>query len=70
MLTWAIVDHLHDYLYIAMFKVRTVDNPFTYVLNTVKLDATGHRCLAALSIYYFTLKCKPGPKNIGADALK
>ncbi|KAG8453088.1 hypothetical protein GDO86_004776 [Hymenochirus boettgeri] len=50
-------------------RLRTDNNPLTYILNTAKLDATGHRWLAALSNYQFTLKYKPGPKNIGADAL-
>ncbi|KAM9316899.1 solute carrier family 22 member 7 [Gastrophryne carolinensis] len=68
-LKWAVVDKLHDYLYGVPFEVRTDNNPLTYVLTTAKLDATGHRWLAALSNYQFTLKYKPGPKNIGADAL-
>lgn len=68
-LKWAIVEKLHDYLYGAQFEVRTDNNPLTYVLTTAKLDATGHRWLAALSNYQFTLKYKPGPKNIGADIL-
>ncbi|XP_053321812.1 uncharacterized protein LOC128494822 [Spea bombifrons] len=68
-LKWAIVDKLHDYLYGAQFEVRTDNNPLTYILTTAKLDATGHRWLAALSNYDFSLKYKPGPKNVGADAL-
>lgn len=68
-LIWAIVDKLHDYLYGASFEVRTDNNPLTYVLTTTKLDATGHQWLVALSNYQFTLKYKPGPKNIGADVL-
>uniref|UniRef100_A0A8C5QC51 Gypsy retrotransposon integrase-like protein 1 n=1 Tax=Leptobrachium leishanense TaxID=445787 RepID=A0A8C5QC51_9ANUR len=68
-LKWAIVDKLHDYLYGANFEVRTDNNPLTYILTTAKLDATGHRWLAALSNYDFSLKYKPGPKNVGADAL-
>ncbi|XP_041434006.1 uncharacterized protein LOC121398770 [Xenopus laevis] len=68
-LKWAIVDKLHGYLYGVPFEVRTDNNPLTYVHTTAKLDATGHRWLAALSNYQFTLKYKPGPKNVGADAL-
>ncbi|KAE8604038.1 hypothetical protein XENTR_v10014546 [Xenopus tropicalis] len=68
-LKWAIVDKLHDFLYGVEFEVRTDNNPLTYILTTAKLDATGHRWLAALSNYSFTLKYKPGPRNIGADAL-
>ncbi|KAM8977315.1 multidrug and toxin extrusion protein 2-like [Pelodytes ibericus] len=68
-LKWAIVDKLHDYLYGATFEVRTDNNPLTYIQTTAKLDATGHRWLAALSSYSFSLKYKPGPKNVSADAL-
>eukprot|EP00079_Xenopus_tropicalis_P031375 XP_017945146.1 PREDICTED: uncharacterized protein LOC108644818 [Xenopus tropicalis] len=68
-LKWAIVDKLHGYLYGVPFEVRTDNNPLTYVHTTAKLDATGQRWLAALSNYQFTLKYKPGPKNVGADAL-
>uniref|UniRef100_A0A8C5PU31 ribonuclease H n=1 Tax=Leptobrachium leishanense TaxID=445787 RepID=A0A8C5PU31_9ANUR len=68
-LKWAIVDKLHDYLYGTTFEVRTDNNPLTYIQTTAKLDATGHRWLAALSSYNFSLKYKPGPKNVSADAL-
>jgi len=68
-LKWAVVDKLHDYLYGAKFKVRTDNNPLTYVLTSAKLDATGHRWLAALSTYDFSLKYRAGAQNIDADAL-
>uniref|UniRef100_A0A3B3QDK9 Gypsy retrotransposon integrase-like protein 1 n=1 Tax=Paramormyrops kingsleyae TaxID=1676925 RepID=A0A3B3QDK9_9TELE len=68
-LKWAVVDKLHDYLYGAKFEVHTDNNPLTYVLTSAKLDAAGHRWLAALSIYEFTLKYRPGKQNIDADAL-
>ncbi|XP_041440977.1 uncharacterized protein LOC121400938 [Xenopus laevis] len=68
-LKWVITDKLHDYLYGVKFEVRTDNNPLTYILTTAKLDAAGHRWLAALSNYQFSLKYKPGPKNVGADAL-
>ena len=41
----------------------------TYVLTTAKLDATGHRWLAALSSYDFSLVYRSGKKNADADAL-
>ena len=50
-LKWAVCDKLSDYLYGSKFTVRTDNNPLTYVLTTAKLDATGHRWLAALSSY-------------------
>ena len=68
-LKWAVVDKLHDYLYGVKFEVQTDNNPLTYILTTAKLDATGHRWLAALSIYEFSLKYRPGKQNIDADAL-
>lgn len=39
------------------------------MLTSAKLDATGHRWLAALSIYNFSLKYRSGVQNIDADAL-
>ena len=43
--------------------------PLTYVLTTAKLDATGHRWVAALSNYTFNILYKPGKANRDADAL-
>lgn len=68
-LKWAIVDKFHDYLYGAKFTVRTDNNPLTYVLTTAKLNATGHRWLAALATYDFDIKYRPGRANIDADML-
>ncbi|XP_060799313.1 retrovirus-related Pol polyprotein from transposon opus isoform X1 [Neoarius graeffei] len=68
-LKWAIVDRLHDYLYGASFEVRTDNNPLTYITKSATLDATGHRWLSALSTYDFSLKYRPGRKNMDADAL-
>ena len=47
----------------------TDNNPLTYVLTTAKLDATGHRWLAALAAYDFDIHYKPGVNNTDADAL-
>lgn len=68
-LKWAVVDKFHDYLYGAKFTVRTDNNPLTYVLTSAKLSATGHRWLAALATYDFSLRYKPGRHNIDADVL-
>ncbi len=68
-LKWAVVDTFHDYLYGLKFIVRTDNNPLTYVLTTAKLNATGHRWLAALATYDFSLQYKPGRHNIDADVL-
>ena len=68
-LKWAVTTKLHDYLYGVKFEVHTDNNPLTYVLTTAKLDAAGHRWLAELSTYDFSLKYRPGKQNIDADAL-
>ena len=60
-LKWAVVDKLHDYLYGARLTVRTDNNPLTYVLSTAKLNAVGHRWLAALSTYEFDLPVSSWP---------
>ena len=51
------------------FKYIHNNNPLTYVLTSAKLDATGHRWLAAFSTYNFTLKYKSGKTNNDADGL-
>lgn len=68
-LKWAVVDKFHDYLYGTKFRVRTDNNPLTYVLSSAKLNATGHRWLAALATYDFSLQYKPGSQNTDADVL-
>ena len=68
-LKWAVCDRFHDYLYGNKFTVRTDNYPLTYVLSSAKLDATGHRWLAALSNNNFSLIYRSGRKNLDADAL-
>ena len=68
-LKWSITDKFHDYLYGNAFRVLTDNNPLTYVLSTARLDATGHRWLAALSAYNFDVKYRPGVANANADIL-
>ena len=67
-LKWAITHKLHECLYGAEFQVFT-DNPLMYILTTAKLDATGHRWVAALSNYTFSISYKPGRNNTDADPL-
>ena len=47
----------------------TDNNPLTYILTSAKLDATGHRWVAALALYDFKLYYKAGRLNQAADAL-
>ena len=68
-LKWAITEKFRDYLYGGSFTVLTDNNPLTYVLTTAKLDATGHRWLAALANFDFVIKYRPGNKNADADGL-
>ena len=54
-LKWSVTETFKDYLRGHRFSVFTDNNPLTYVLTTAKLDATGHRWLAALSAYDFDI---------------
>ncbi len=69
-LKWAISEHFRDYFYYApSFVVYTDNNPLTYVTSSAKLNATGHRWLAELADFNFTIKYHPGRKNQVADTL-
>ena len=68
-LKWAVTDCFHEYLYGATFDVYTDNNHLTYILGTAKLDATGHRWVASLGPYNFSLHYKPGKLNLNADTL-
>lgn len=68
-LKWAVTEKFHDYLYGNQFDVVTDNNPLTYVLSSAKLDATGHRWLAALGSYNFRLIYRSGKANGDADGL-
>ena len=68
-LKWAITDQFHKYLYGGTFEVHSDNNPLTYVLTTAKLDVTGHRWVASLANYNFTITYCSGKHNIDADAL-
>ena len=59
-----------DYLDGQRFTVLTDNSPVTYVLTTSKLDATGHRWLAALSTFNFENKYRSGKNNADADAFQ
>lgn len=68
-LKWPICEKFSDYLYGTDFTVQTDNNPLTYVLTSSKLDAAGHRWLAALSTYRFNIKYRAGHTNRNADGL-
>ncbi|KAK6169383.1 hypothetical protein SNE40_020449 [Patella caerulea] len=68
-LKWSVIEKFHQYLFNNYFTVYTDNNPLTYILTTAKLDATGHRWLAALTNYNFSIRYRAGKKNMDADAL-
>lgn len=68
-LKWAVTDKFFDFLYGAKFVLMTDNNPLTYVLTSAKLDAAGHRWLAALSSFDFSIEYRAGKKNQDADGL-
>ena len=61
---WAICERFRDYLYCTL-----ENNPLTYVLIIVKLNATLLRWVAELADFRFTIKYRPGKYNSGADGL-
>jgi len=68
-LKWAVTEKFHEYLYAGKFTVFTDNNPLTYVMQSAKLDATGHRWVAQLADYNFDIKYRPGKVNVDADVL-
>ena len=69
-LVWAVTKQFHHYLYGAeFFEVMTDHNPLAYLQTTAKLDAVGHRWMASLGAYNFSVTYKSGATNIDADAL-
>ena len=67
-LKWAVTEEYHDYLYESTFTVLT-DNSLTYVLTSAKPDATGHRWIAAVASYNFSIMYRPGSSNADTDGL-
>ena len=47
----------------------TDNNPLTYILMTLNLDALGHRWVTALASYNMTIRYLKGSNNRVADAL-
>jgi len=68
-LKWAVTEKFKEYLLYSPFEVRTDNNPLTYIHTTPNLDATGHRWVAALADFNFSLKYLKGKDNKVADAL-
>ena len=68
-LKWAITEQFREYLQYRPFTVLTDNNPLTYILTTLNLDALGHRWVAALAGYNMTIRYLKGSNNKVADAL-
>ena len=41
-LKWVVTEHFKEYLLYQPFLVKTDNNPLTYIMMTLNLDATGH----------------------------
>ena len=68
-LKWAMSDKFKDYLWGSKVTVVTDNNPLCYLLKTMKLDATSHRWLTALSVFDFEIVYKAGRTHTDADEL-
>ena len=68
-LKWAITEQFQEYLQYRPFTVLTDNNPLTYILTTLNLDALGHWWVAALAGYNMTIRYLKGSDNKVADAL-
>ena len=73
-LKWAITEQFHKYLTPYgknrnEFVVRTHNNPLTYIFSSANLDAAGHRWVASLADYNFSLEYQKWKDNTMADFL-
>ena len=73
-LKWAITEQFHEYLSRYgknrnEFVVRTDNNPLTYIFSSARLNTAGHRWVANLADYNFSLEYQRGKDNTVADFL-
>ena len=73
-LKWAVTEQFHEYLTLYgknknEFVVRMDNNPLTYIFSSAHLNAAGHRCVASLADYNFSLEYQKGKDNTVADFL-
>ena len=64
-----ITEQFREYLQYQPFRIKTDNNPLTYVMSTPNLDAVGHRWVASLAGFNFTIEYLRGADNKVADAL-
>ena len=68
-LKWAVTEQFREYLQYRPFTMLMDNNPLTYILRTLNLDALGHRWVTALAGYNMTIRYLKGSDNKVADAL-
>ena len=68
-LKWAITEQFHKYLQYQPFRIKTDNNPLTYMMSTPNLDAVGHCWVASLAGFNFTIEYLRGADNKVADTL-
>ena len=68
-LKWAVTEQFKEYLHYKSFVVWTDNNPLTYLYTIPNLDACGHRWMASLANYNFTIEYQCGKNNAAPDAL-
>ena len=73
-LKWVVTEQFHKYLSPYgknrnEFVVHTNNNPLTYIFSSAHLDAAGHRWVANLANYNFSLEYQRGNDNTVADFL-
>ena len=54
-LKWVITEQFREYLQFQPFQVKTNNNPLTYIMSTPNLDAVGHRWVASLAGFNYTI---------------
>ena len=68
-LKWAVTYQFKEYLQYKPFTVCTDNNPLTYVMTTLNLDAIEDQRVAALAGYNMTIEYLKGADNKIADIL-
>ena len=71
---WAVTEQFHEYLSPYRknkkeFIIWMDNNPLTYTFSSACLDAAGHRWIASLADYNFSLEYQRGKDNRVADFL-
>ena len=73
-LKWAVTEQFHEYLSPYgknrnEFVVHTDNNPLNYIFSSTHLDTAGHRWVANLADYNFSLEYQRGKDNTVTDLL-